>query len=175
MNSILFKRLLGGDSVFTKNVLANGLHLEVPFKRRDGMFKLTIGVCRPTGSAAGLKSGLHAATSRSHIAMLPADEAAASLHLHVSLNHITNLHENTAGRTCPHLPRPAVPAVPAVPVLPQTLLQTWASHPCPTPTYSYLNYQRPLIPTSGTPYAVSPSCMMACLECYRSTTVCRNT
>jgi hypothetical protein len=37
--------------------------------------------------------------------------------------------------------------------------------------------QRPLIPTSitGTPYAVSPSCMMACLECYRSTTVCRNT
>ena len=84
--------------VFTKNLMADGSRLEVPFKRRDGMFKLAVGVCRETGSAAKLKSGIHAATSRSHIEMLPANEAAASLHrrLHVSLKHITSLHESAA-------------------------------------------------------------------------------
>jgi hypothetical protein len=60
--------------VFTKNLMADGNTLEVPFKRRDGMFKLAVGVCRETGSAAKLKSGIHAATSRSHIEMLPANE-----------------------------------------------------------------------------------------------------
>eukprot|EP00966_Prymnesium_polylepis_P111941 2589185-Prymnesium_polylepis.1 len=70
--------------------MPDGSRLEVPFKRRDEMFQLQVRVCHMTGAGAlGLKSGLHAATSRSHIAMLPADEAAASLHrrLHVSLNH----------------------------------------------------------------------------------------
>eukprot|EP00966_Prymnesium_polylepis_P098676 2284974-Prymnesium_polylepis.1 len=50
---------------------------------------MQVGICKSSGSAAGLKSNLHAATSRSHSNMLPADEAAAALHrrLHVSLSH----------------------------------------------------------------------------------------
>ena len=50
--------------VFTKNALSDGSPLEVPFRRRDGMYKMKVGICKPSGSAAGLKSNLHAATSR---------------------------------------------------------------------------------------------------------------
>ena len=94
----------------------HGESLSIPFKRRQGLFCWDVGVLPPDwstrqtaaaplsssrkaltarrpGHMRGLKHGIHAATSRSHVHSLPADEVAATLHrrLHVSLESIRRL------------------------------------------------------------------------------------
>ena len=105
------------DSVFrdtrslvcTKNVdSATNEALALPFRRHRGLFCWSVGVISgsdashadlpATGVALGLKSGIHAAGSRSHVHALPADDVAALLHrrLHVSLDHLRRLGERSA-------------------------------------------------------------------------------
>ena len=94
--------------VFTNNTVADGDPLMVPFRRQRGMYLLDMGIlgrdatnggafvgahAPRDGQARMLKSGIHSASSTSHVNALPADDIAAVMHrrLHVSLDHLRRL------------------------------------------------------------------------------------
>ena len=87
-----------------------GEPLQLPFQRSGGLYRWNVGIVSSAdasrtapsppdaGRTLALKSGVHAANSKSHVHALPADDAAAVLHrrLHVSLDHLRRLGERSA-------------------------------------------------------------------------------
>ena len=109
--------------------LVNGKPLTLPFGRHRGLYMWNVAIAPPTPTATpapqhchgrtcslgrALKSGIHAASSHSHVRTLPADDVAAVLHrrLHVGLSLLKRLGGRSSDApshlasatevTCPH-------------------------------------------------------------------------